>query len=186
MLPPPAIRAAELGETPCSPHNHISTAAWVSNDAACRVPPWDGCPFVAWLTCEGTPYLRAQKCCKRDSHSINPQMARFTLSRVLAWNIHRCSTCASESATEHIRGNWGGRFEMAANGQRVRDALLTVLSETRSGKPASDLVKVVAERENIPTQKIHREVRVLLERGQIVVGPRLNLTLPAEVRQAAE
>lgn len=75
---------------------------------------------------------------------------------------------------------------MAANGQRVRDALLTVLSETRSGKPASDLVKVVAERENIPTQKIHREVRVLLERGQIVVGPRLNLTLPAEVRQAAE
>jgi hypothetical protein len=54
-----------------------------------------------------------------------------------------------------------------------------VIAELQQGnKPALDLVNLIAKRQRVKADMVRREIRRLLERGEISVGPSLKLTLP--------
>jgi hypothetical protein len=59
--------------------------------------------------------------------------------------------------------------------QRLRKAVISVLSHTASGKSASQVVKRVVGREKVEPEQVRRQIRVLMELGEVVVGPDLNL-----------
>jgi hypothetical protein len=59
--------------------------------------------------------------------------------------------------------------------QRVRRAVLSALGQTSSGKSAATVMRYVAGRENVSPEAVRREIRALLESGDVSVGPDLNL-----------
>jgi hypothetical protein len=59
-----------------------------------------------------------------------------------------------------------------------------VVAALRQGnKPASDVVRLIARQYLIPADIVRKEVRRLLERGEIAVGTNLQLTIPERGRR---
>jgi hypothetical protein len=59
--------------------------------------------------------------------------------------------------------------------QRLRKAVVSVLGQTASGKSAAQALKDVVHREKASPEEVRRQIRALLESGEVVVGPDLNL-----------
>jgi homoserine dehydrogenase len=59
--------------------------------------------------------------------------------------------------------------------QRLRKAVVSMLSQTASGKSAAQVLKDVVNREKANPEDVRRQIRALLESGEVVVGPDLNL-----------
>jgi homoserine dehydrogenase len=59
--------------------------------------------------------------------------------------------------------------------QRLRKAVVSMLSQTASGKSAAQVLKDVVNREKASAEDVRRQIRALLESGEVVVGPDLNL-----------
>jgi hypothetical protein len=66
----------------------------------------------------------------------------------------------------------------------VEKALVSQLSTSAEGRPASEAVKAVVESVDVDADAVRRAVRVLLESGKIDIGPNLNLIVPTEVKKA--
>lgn len=61
--------------------------------------------------------------------------------------------------------------------QRLRKAVVSVLSQSASGKSASQVVKDVVERERVNPEEVRRQIRALMESGHVVLGADLNLII---------
>lgn len=70
-------------------------------------------------------------------------------------------------------------------GEALRQAIIREVGK-KGGRPASDVVEAVARGQHVSRQLVHRELRSLLERGEIDLASNLNLTLPTvQLRRAA-
>ena len=67
--------------------------------------------------------------------------------------------------------------------ERIQKAVVAALDGRQKGKAASDLVVEVARKCRVNQIEVQRQVRRLLERGDVVVGPELNLVMGEPERQ---
>ena len=59
----------------------------------------------------------------------------------------------------------------------LRDAVLRIIEQSAKGKPAADVVQYIARNNGVNADLVRRELRTLLERGDVIVGPSLNLVV---------
>jgi Fe2+ or Zn2+ uptake regulation protein len=59
----------------------------------------------------------------------------------------------------------------------LRAAVIHLLSQSASGKPAADVVQRVVKDRRVKPDLVRRQLRTLIERGVVEVGPSLNLVI---------
>ena len=68
---------------------------------------------------------------------------------------------------------------------RLRAALIADLEGQVRGRPASEVVARVTNREGVAAEEVRRQLRTLIEQGLIKVGPSLNLILSVRTADRA-
>jgi hypothetical protein len=66
--------------------------------------------------------------------------------------------------------------------EAVRQAVFRALERHNTGKPAADVVQEIVKANRVNPDLVRKALRILLERGDVVVGPTLNLIIKTRHR----
>ena len=63
----------------------------------------------------------------------------------------------------------------STNAEKIKDEVVRLVAQNKGGRSASDLVQMVASAQNVQTELVRQALRILLEKGALIIGPDLNL-----------
>jgi Fe2+ or Zn2+ uptake regulation protein len=66
----------------------------------------------------------------------------------------------------------------------LREAVYRVIKQNNAGKPAADIVHEVVRANRVNPDLVRKILRMLLERGDLTVGPTLNLIVKSSQHRA--